>query len=187
MSGEFMLGRRSRQNRLCCESSVPLIPRFCTGADTLSAQDVLRGEVLPEGPVLILGGGLVGAECAHFLAEQGRSVTIVELRDAIAADMEYKTRQILLPQLKKCGVRMLTNTEVLELCPGGVVLRTKLGVRRELSGFAAIVVALGYQADISLCADLERAEIPFKRIGDCCHVGKIVDAVWGAFHAAREL
>ncbi len=168
--------------------ALPLIPRFCAGVPgLLPAQDVLEGAPLPEGCILLLGGGLVGAECAHFLAEQGRDVTIVELRDAIAADMEYKTRQFLLPRLEKLGVHILVNTEVLELREGVAVIRSQWGTRRELSGFSAFVAALGYRPDTALCAALEEAGIPFTSAGDCFRVGKIIDAVREGFRQTEKL
>lgn len=167
---------------------LPVVPGFCASVPALVlARDVLTGTALQEGRVLLLGGGLVGAECAHFLAEQGREVTLVEMRDAIAADMEYKTRQFLLPRLERLGVRMLVNTEVLKLRADGAIVRTAWGAERDLSGFGAVVIALGYRPDTSLCAALDEAGMAFSPAGDCLRVGKIIDAIWGGFHLARRL
>ncbi|MFR4118050.1 MAG: FAD-dependent oxidoreductase [Bilophila wadsworthia] len=77
--------------------------------------------------VLVIGGGLVGSETAEFLADKGREVTVVELRDGIALDMEYKTRQMLMPKLAALGVVFLTETEVLEIgCNGNVKVKTPI-------------------------------------------------------------
>ena len=69
---------------------VPIVPGFCRGAEYVLAQDILEAKVQAGAKCLVIGGGLVGSETAEFLADQGKAVTIVELRDTIAADMEYK-------------------------------------------------------------------------------------------------
>ena len=137
--------------------------------------------------VLVIGGGLVGSETAEFLADKGREVTVVELRDGIALDMEYKTRQMLMPKLAALGVVFLTETEVLEIgCNGNVKVKTPY-LEKELSGFDTVVVALGYRPDAALCADLAAADIDFVQVGDCKKVGKIINGVWEAFQLAYRI
>ena len=139
------------------------------------------------GKVLVIGGGLVGSETAEFLADKGREVTVVELRDGIALDMEYKTRQMLMPKLAALGVVCLTETEVLEIgCNGNVKVKTPY-LEKELSGFDTVVVALGYRPDAALCADLAAADIDFVQVGDCKKVGKIINGVWEAFQLAYRI
>ena len=136
---------------------------------------------------LVIGGGLVGSETAEFLAEKGCEVTIVELRDGIALDMEYKTRQMLMPKLAALGVVCLTETEVLEIgCNGNVKVKTPY-LEKELSGFDTVVVALGYRPDAALCADLAAAGIDFVRVGDCKKGGKIINGVWEAFQITYRI
>ena len=127
------------------------------------------------------------AETAEFLADKGREVTVVELRDGIALDMEYKTRQMLMPKLAALGVVCLTETEVLEIgCNGNVKVKTPY-LEKELSGFDTVVVALGYRPDAALCADLAAADIDFVQVGDCKKVGKIINGVWEAFQLAYRI
>ena len=111
----------------------------------------------------------------------------MELRDGIALDMEYKTRQMLMPKLAALGVVCLTETEVLEIgCNGNVKVKTPY-LEKELSGFDTVVVALGYRPDAALCADLAAAGIDFVRVGDCKKVGKIINGVWEAFQIAYRI
>ena len=46
--------------------------------------------------VLVVGGGMVGAETADFLAEQGHEVAIIEMRDAIGPDVIHEHRIFLM-------------------------------------------------------------------------------------------
>lgn len=164
----------------------PIVPRFCVGASYVLAQDVLTGAVKAGPRALVIGGGLVGSETAEFLAEKGKAVTVVELRDGIALDMEYKTRQMLLPRLAALGVVCMTETEVLEIVSGGVRVRTPY-VEKTLAGFDTVVLALGYRPDTTICAQLAEAGLPFVRIGDCRKVGKIINGMWEGFRTAYQL
>ena len=165
----------------------PIVPRFCADAPVVLAQDILTGTAQAGSRALVIGGGLVGSETAEFLAEKGCEVTIVELRDGIALDMEYKTRQMLMPKLAALGVVCLTETEVLEIgCNGNVKVKTPY-LEKELSGFDTVVVALGYRPDAALCADLAAAGIDFVRVGDCKKVGKIINGVWEAFQITYRI
>lgn len=165
----------------------PIVPRFCAGSPVVLAQDILTGAAQAGSRVLVIGGGLVGSETAEFLADKGREVTVVELRDGIALDMEYKTRQMLMPKLAALGVVCLTETEVLEIgCNGNIKVKTPY-LEKELSGFDTVVVALGYRPDAALCADLAAADIDFVQVGDCKKVGKIINGVWEAFQLAYRI
>ena len=87
---------------IAATGSVAVIPGFCRKAAPLlhSAEEVLRGA--PVGKrVIVLGGGLVGCETAEFLAEKGHEVTVLELRDSLAPDLETRARRLLLPRLEQ--------------------------------------------------------------------------------------
>ena len=164
---------------------VPIVPGFCRGADYVLAQDILEGKKQAGEKCLVIGGGLVGSETAEFLADQGKAVTIVELRGDIAVDMEYKTRQMLMPRLAELGVVCMTETEVLSFCAGGEVkVKTPYIMEKTLTGFDTIVLALGYRPDLRLCSELAEAGLDFVRVGDCKKVGKIINGVWDGFKLA---
>ena len=50
----------------------------------LFSWDVLAGQEV-QGDCVVIGGGLVGAETAEYLANKGHHVTIVEMMDKIAS------------------------------------------------------------------------------------------------------
>lgn len=184
-----MIGKIAPDHLFVAVGAVPIVPEFCVKAtNTVLARDVLEGSVATGPRVLVLGGGLVGAETAEFLAEQGKDVTIAEQRDALAIEMEYKTRQMVLKRLGELGVRALLNTQVTELCADGTVtVKNSYGVEKSLPRFDKVVVALGYRQNTSLCRELATLDLPFTPLGDCRCVGKIIDGVWEAFHAAYAL
>lgn len=167
--------------------SLPLIPRMCEGKPALTAQAVLQGAATGQS-VLVLGGGLVGSETAEFLAEQGKQVTILEMRSDIAMDMEMRTRRFLLPRLKTFGVRILSATELVEITDEGRV-RTRDTHKREswLPQYDTLVLAFGYRADETLFIALKDAGVPCVRVGDCIAAGKVMTAVRQGFEAAYAI
>ena len=104
----------------------PLIPG-ADGANVLTAHDVLAGAVdVPPGNVLVIGGGMVGCETASFLANTGdnitigrTSVTIVEMTEAVAADMFSEGRELLMEKLRHKEVRVVTSATVKEITADG--------------------------------------------------------------------
>ncbi len=153
----------------------------------VTAEDALRHT--PEGSsVLILGGGLVGCETAEALAMLGKSVTVLELRSALAPDMHPRARKFLLKSLREHGVRFLLNTQVMSMNGEGVVtVKDAYGNERALPPCDAIVLALGYRANNALCQELAAADIPFTPLGDCVRPGKIMDAIHAAHRAVSTL
>jgi len=166
---------------LIAEGSRPVRPGFLADAPVTTAEEALQS--LPAGQnMLVLGGGLVGSETAEYLALAGKKVTILELRDSLAPDMHPRARKFLLKALKSYNVEILLETQVLSIsAEGNVSVRDKWGNEYELPRPDAIISALGYRSQTSLCRELAALHVPFIPLGDCIHPGKIMDAV----HSAR--
>lgn len=80
--------------------------------NVLDAWKVLDHKQLPSGKVVVIGGGLVGAETTEMLANQGCDVTIVEMMDDIAKEESTTVKPIMLEDFKKHNVKLLTKTKV---------------------------------------------------------------------------
>ena len=168
--------------------SVPVIPGCCADAPAVTAEDVLTGAAKAGRRVLVVGGGMVGSETAECLAEEGRDVSILELRPELAADMQARARAFLLESLAARGVTALTSTELVRAdAQGRVTVKDAYGSVRELPPFDTIVLALGYRPRTDLCAALALAGLPFVAVGDCRRVGKVLDAVHEAHALAYNL
>lgn len=166
--------------------SEPVVPGFCRNTGAVTAQEVLLGRETGQN-VLILGGGLVGCETAEMLAEQGKKVTILELRDTLAPDMEKRTRIFMMARLKELDVHALLNTEVLEVSGLHVRVRGPLRTERSLDEFDSLVMAFGYRSRNLLQQQLAEAGIPFTAAGDCVRPSKVITAVRQGFQAAWPL
>ncbi len=131
--------------------------------------------------IVIIGGELVGLELAHFLAERGRSVTVVEDQGRLGAGLAIVRRWRLLAQLKALGVTVLGQAQQVRIANPGVTC-TVQGRVQELPA-DQVIVAQGAVADLSVANSLKELGLPVHPIGDCTGVGYID----GAMHAAAQL
>ena len=173
---------------LVAVGGVPIVPPCCADAPVQLAANVLLGEPVGKN-VLILGGGLVGSELAEFLANQDKSVTIVEMRDAIALDMEACTRKLLMARLTALRTRQILKTELAKITEDkSILLRDEYKEEFWLHGFDSIILALGYLPNTRLLSTLKQKGIAAKAVGDCAGMGgNILAAIAQGFKEAYEL
>jgi 2,4-dienoyl-CoA reductase-like NADH-dependent reductase (Old Yellow Enzyme family)/thioredoxin reductase len=150
------------------------------GDHTVSAWDVLSGQVAVGSKVVVIGGGEVGCELAELLASSGKQVVILEMLDEIAVDMEPRGRRLLLRRLAKLGVHVLTQARVTEVTPGTVTYE-RAGLRYYEDGADTIVLATGSLPNTDLPDELKRTEVEFHCIGDCTKPRRILDAMREGF------
>lgn len=155
-------------------------------APVLNPCDVLLGKVVTGHKVLVAGGGLIGAETADFLAEQGRDVTIIEMKPEIASDLDPYGRPMLLTELKSHEVVMLKNAAIQEFLPDGVAYKDTVredASMQMLNGFDSIVLALGTRSYNPFADLLKDTVNEVYVIGDAKKAGK----VYAATHEAAEV
>jgi len=108
-----------------CSGGRPTVPPV-EGVDlphVVQAVDLLWGPALAERArhVVVIGGGEVGCEVAHFLSgELGKTVTVVEMLPYLMKDACTANRGYLIHYLEKQGVRLL-NCSVLRRVQEGAV------------------------------------------------------------------
>lgn len=155
----------------------PLHPKI-PGIDNpffIQANDVLTGKKTAGKKVLIVGGGMVGAETADYLGAYGSQVTIIEMRNEVAADVNFVIRLSLMRRLKEYGVVFLTDAVVKLLIDDGVVYKCN-GEEIGLSGFDSIVLALGTKSYNPLEHEITGLVSDIRVIGDAVNARKVLDA-----------
>lgn len=132
---------------------IPPIPGLAESSRVVDARDVLLGEAVPTGRVAVLGGGLVGAETADFLASGACEVTVIEMGAQVAPDAEPIPRACLLDSLRKHGVALLTSERIVRIEDGKVYTENN---KHPLGGedFDTLVTAFGANSEVSLVGDL---------------------------------
>lgn len=156
-------------------------------ANVVPAAKVLTGEFEGVGmTVVVIGGGQVGAETANFIAiDLRRSVTIVEMLGAIAADENIICRGCLLQSLHDNFVGMYTDTKVLEITDASIKA-VRCGQEIEIPA-DTIVIAAGSKSDASLSDELQAAGFNIQTIGDANEVAQVLEAVASGFEAGKAI
>jgi 2,4-dienoyl-CoA reductase (NADPH2) len=141
--------------------------------------------------VAIVGGGLVGAELAEFLAERGREVVVLEEGPVIADGMAHPRRWHVLHGLREAGVRLVTRARVVAIDEASV--RFEHAPREgepPVAGAApadTVILATGLEANPEPARALAAAGVPVVEIGDATGVGYLEGAIHSGFRAALEL
>ncbi|MCF8031845.1 MAG: FAD-dependent oxidoreductase [Desulfarculaceae bacterium] len=121
---------------LIATGSDPMLPDLpgVSEAPLITARQVLAGTAEVGQKVAVLGGGNLGSEVAHFLAERGHEVCIIELGLGIGNDLGPARRYYLRRELGKYKVRRYVRAKVRRLFKDKVsFLHTRPDGTRELT------------------------------------------------------
>ena len=147
--------------------SKPFVPGFLKGADqdfVVNAHDVLLGKVEVQGKVVVVGGGLLGAETADTLS-QSCQVSVIEMQPRIMGDGEYSTAYYMKQRFQQFGVQVYTSTKVLEI-GSHTVAAEREGQAITLEDVDFVVIAVGVKTDTALFDQLEGLPWPVYKVGD---------------------
>ncbi len=168
--------------------SVPAVPpiKNIENVPYVQAIDILDGKAMAGEKVLIVGGGLVGAETADFLGEHDCKVTIIDMLPEIGMNMPYGPHKFLKERFSNYGVREITNATVTEMYEDGISYKQN-GDLKELRGFDTIVLASGVKAGNSLEEKFKGKVKELYVIGDAKKPGMVIDAVEAGARIALQI
>ncbi len=173
--------------------AVPPIPG-AEGSNVTTAIKVLE-EKFPTGQrVVVAGAGAVGCETAAYLAQQGKEVTVVEMRntdfsdsDGLAPDMSpIMRRWFLFELLPTLPIEVIGKSMFKEVTDKGLIVQDREGKVSLVPG-DTIVFAAGMKSNNSLKAELEGKVPELYEVGDCLKPRHIIDAVADAARVARQI
>jgi len=145
--------------------------------------------------------GLVAAELAISLAEQGKEVVMMGRggQDTLAKDAPWSRRFYLFRRLTDANLvrespeamkmdnpEVLYNIEVEDITPEGIKIVNKDGKRRVLP-YDTLIVSRERMANDSLFEELKATAPEVYKIGDCAEVADIKTAIWAANEVARKI
>ena len=114
----------------------------------VNAEDMLTGKQTAGKRVLIVGGGMVGAEAAEHLAERGHECDIVEMKHVVGEDIMPEPRKYIMASLEHHKVGQFTDAKVSRFYTDGVAYTSTVdGSEGELRGYDSIVLAMGYRSN----------------------------------------
>lgn len=135
--------------------------------------------------VIVLGGGLAGCEAAIHLAQEGKHVALIEMRDALAPDANVRHRPLLLKQLEGL-VDIHTGLKGMEIMDHGVLCLDKENHEVMIEG-ESVICALGQRARKEVVEELLDSAPYVIAIGDCVKAATITEAIYQGYHAALDI
>ena len=167
--------------------STPIVPpipglentNYTLGIDAYAAPEKLGQEIV------VIGGGLVGAEVAIYLADHGHDVTVIEMRDTIAKDANIHHGTAVREQIED-KVTALTETRCVAISSDRVTIEDEDG-NQSLLHADSIVLSAGLRAKVDQAEAFRNCAPDFVRIGDCNKVGRVQTCIRTAYHSAMSL
>jgi 2,4-dienoyl-CoA reductase-like NADH-dependent reductase (Old Yellow Enzyme family)/thioredoxin reductase len=161
-------------------------------SNVVRATDVLIGKVKVGQEVVVIGGRLVGLDTALYLAEKGKSVSIVT-RSKIARGIGHNLKLSLLENLIKYRVRFYPNSVVDSITENGVNLWWDSGeppVKDNVFYFLpadTIVLATGAKSEDHLWNELSGLIPEIYKIGDCAEARDVFSAMHEGSEVGRRI
>lgn len=163
---------------------------FSLGDDekVYTAADVLTDKKNPGETTVVIGGGLVGCETALWLAQQGKTVTIVEALDTLLAvngPLCHANKDMLERLVPYNGVNVVTNAKVTSYKDGKLTYQID-DAHNEIS-CDSVILAVGYKEENTLYHQLEFDIPEIYLLGDAKKVSNIMYGIWDAFEVANHI
>jgi len=168
--------------------SKPVIPPIpgVNGSNVVTGYDVLVDKVEVGERVAVIGGGQVGMEVAHFLAKQGKKITLVKRSPGLGKGMVRDVFNYIYAELVEHEVDMIIDTKIEEITDTGVIIVNKECGRQVIEA-DTVVLATGAKADRRLYEAVEGVVPEIYLAGDCLYPGTIRSAIYQGASVARML
>ncbi len=174
------LKEKKHESIVMATGAKPLVPEISgiENENVVSSWEVLKEEVnMSEENAVILGGGQVGFETAEFLLEKDNKITVLEMLDNVATDMETITRFDMIQRLQEeKDIEWFTGEKVVEIDDNTVITENIDGSKFEYES-DRIVLALGTEA---VNDNLDKYKETFSevyKVGDAREPRRIYQAV----------
>lgn len=167
--------------------SQPSVPRI-KGIDTaMNALEAYSSNDKIGKNVVLVGGGLVGCEVGLHLANEGKSVTVVEMNKMMAYETFGYYRNALLDEMDKRRIKQVIGAKCLEFKQNGVsILRDG---QESFIEADTVIFSMGMKSNTELAEALKYAckDREVHVIGDCVKAGKVGDSVRSGYMAAMSI
>lgn len=165
----------------------PIVPKIkgIAGQNVLSAEEAYINPEKVGSRVAILGGGLVGIELGIYLAQIGRTVTIIEMMDKMNDGGNFLHMLGLEVELTREKIDVNLNTKAIEINEKGVLGEGPDG--EKLFDADTVIYAIGQKPLSDEAGALRFCAPEFHQIGDCNVPKNILTANSTAFTVARDI
>ncbi|HSL61828.1 MAG TPA: FAD-dependent oxidoreductase [Desulfotignum sp.] len=144
-----LLAAVSPDHVVLATGSLPQMPvikgLFTTSMTLVTGVDVMAGTETAGEKVIVLGGGMTGLIVADFLADQGKTVVVLNRKKSFAEEMSANDRYYLRENLKKKDVSLYKQVSIQAVTPDGVIFSSGKE-KKTLAGFDTVVISEKYEA-----------------------------------------
>lgn len=159
-------------------------PKCRTGVDVLTNHPDLGKKIV------VVGGGLVGCECAVDFAMQGIQVTLVEALPEILCATKMispSVGQMIPDLLEHYHVEVKAGHKIMEVNDRGAVIAPMAGGESQEIEADTVILSIGMRSNDNLEGQLYGDGIEVYTVGDCQHPGNVYTCVHSAYDAARTV
>ena len=138
--------------------------------------------------VVVIGGGLVGAETAEYLANNGCSVSIIEMMDKIAKEESSTVLPTMMKDFADHGVKQYVNTKVVSIENDGKCVKALNTAQNEELSIECDMVVMA-AGSVKNVLDVEGVTTPLFYAGDCSgeRTAGIAEAIRSGYKAGNEI
>jgi NADPH-dependent 2,4-dienoyl-CoA reductase/sulfur reductase-like enzyme len=170
---------------ICAVGSLANVPKIDGIEYAIHALDLYADPARVGKRVVMIGGGLIGAETGLWLADHGHEVIILEMREDVAIDANDSHRRALIPRMRG-KLKWEVNVTVTAIDANGVSFSDKDG-RTHFLEADTVVYAVGQHADKGTVESLKDSCDRFVAIGDCVQARQVKQATYEGFCAAMDI
>lgn len=168
----------------------PVTPEVAGAANplALTVEEVYEGAAADAREVVVAGAGMTGCECALYLAQENKKVTLVDMiaEQDFAGDGSFVNRTALIALLRERGVRFVPEAVLKEITSSGAVVRDKDSRMIEIPGDRT-VLSLGFKPRSNIVEALRTLVPETYIVGDCSRPHNLMSAIHSAFVVAAEI
>ena len=153
----------------------------------MTAEDILLGrKYAVEGPVVVCGGGEVGAETAQYISTVNHDVTVLEMQDSILNDMMPMTKICLEDLMRDTGVKVVTEAKVSSIGKDSVSYTNSEGEEITIPA-ETVVSAFGYKAYNPLEEIAKKYYVEVYTVGGAVKAGNAIAATKEGYEAGLKI
>jgi 2,4-dienoyl-CoA reductase-like NADH-dependent reductase (Old Yellow Enzyme family)/thioredoxin reductase len=168
----------------------PIVPKIpgVEGEQVVLATDALIHSEKIGQNVVVIGGGEVGVETGMFLAQQGKEVTVIEMRDELAADTTFIHYRSMFSAAWEAipTFHYVLNATAQQITTDAVVYTDQDGVSHSIPA-DSVVLSVGMKAKSSEALTFYGKAPQFYLVGDCKKPGTIQTTNRSAYGAAMNI
>lgn len=168
----------------------PIVPRIpgADGANVTVATDAIMHKEKIGKNVVVIGGGEVGVETGMFLAQIGHEVTVVEMRDELAADTTVMHYRSMFSAAWEAipTFHYVLNATAKEITADHVTYTDKGGVDHDLPA-DSVVLSVGMRSNSDEALSFYGTNPGFYMVGDCRKPGTIQTTNRSAYVTANNI